>query len=250
MKTKIVFLLLAGLVLFSCKRNEPDDNIVTPTDPSSLKILQEINLAAEITEPSGLFYNSSTNSLFVVSDSSPKIFEINFSGNIISTITTTGVDLEGISFSPNNDTIWVVEELGQKVSKYLKTGAHLLSFPLNVATNTKHALEGITVDNQNHLFVINEKDPTLMVECFNNQSIFQKNIAYSSDISDICYDKELNCLWVLSDESSSIVKIDKKGNLIATYKLPMDKCEGITIIGNKFYIVNDATAKMYVFNKP
>lgn len=250
MKKKYVLLFLIPFFVLSCKRNEPGGNIVTPTDPSALTVLQEITLASEISEPSGIFYNSSTNSLFVVSDSSPKIFEINFDGSIKSTITTTGVDLEGIAFSSNNDTIWVVEETGQKVSKYSKTGTHLLSFPVNVATNSKHALEGLTMDNQNHLFVINEKAPTLLVECVNNQSIYQKNIAYASDISDICYDNQQNCLWVLSDESSSIVKIDKKGNLLATYKLPMDKCEGITIIGNKFYIVNDASAKMYVFNKP
>ncbi|HPN38092.1 MAG TPA: SdiA-regulated domain-containing protein, partial [Melioribacteraceae bacterium] len=224
MKKELLYLLIVTLLFTNCKRNEPDGNIVTPTDPNALNIIQEISLPQEITEPSGIFYNSSTNTLFIVSDNSPKIFEVNINGILKSTINTSGVDLEGITFSSNNDTIWVVEESGQKVSKYLKTGLHLLSFPLNVATNSKHALEGITIDNQNHLFVINEKEPTLLVECVNNQSVYQKNIAYASDISDICYDNQQNCLWVLSDESSSIVKIDKKGNLIATYKLPMDKC--------------------------
>ncbi len=250
MKTKLIFTVLLLTFFVSCKRSEPDGNIVTPTDPNALTIISQISLPNEITEPSGIYYNSSKNSLFIVSDSSPKLFEVDINGNLLSTLDIGGIDMEGITFSANNDTIWVVQETAQKVSKYLKNGYHLLSFPLNVATNSKHALEGITIDDRNHLFVINEKEPTLLVECVNNESIYQKNIAYSSDISDICYDNILNCFWVLSDESSSIVKIDKKGNLIATYKLPFDKCEGITVVGNKFYIVNDSNAKMYVFNKP
>ncbi len=248
-KSKILILLLIFVFTY-CKRNEPDGNIVTPQDPNALAVVQEISLPTEITEPSGIYYNSSTNSLFIVSDSDPNLFEVNFNGQLLSRLNLDGVDMEGVTFSANNDTIFVVEETAQKVTKFTKNGMRLLSFPVNVATNSKHALEGLTIDNQNHLFVINEKEPTLLNEFVNNTLIYQKNIDYSLDISDICYDYVENCLWVLSDESGSIVKIDKKGNLLKTYKLPFTKGEGITIVGNKFYIVNDSNAKMYVFNKP
>lgn len=250
MKKNIIIILILIFTITYCKRNEPDSNIVTPQDPNALVIQQEIVLPNDITEPSGIYYNSSTNSLFIVSDSDPNLFEVNFNGQIISRLNLGGVDMEGVTFSANNDTIYVVEETAQKVTKFTKNGMRLLSFSVNVATNTKHALEGITIDNQNHLFVINEKDPTLLNELINNSLIYQKNIAFSLDISDICYDYTENCLWVLSDESSCILKIDKKGNLLKTYKLPFSKGEGITIVGNKFYIVNDANARMYVFNKP
>lgn len=64
----------------------------------------------DILEPSGIVYNSINNSLMVVSDGRPDIYEVSLFGVTLNTIIASGSDMEGITLSRNCDTIYVVEE--------------------------------------------------------------------------------------------------------------------------------------------
>lgn len=243
----LVSIYLFSMFLLGCQKDPSDGNVVN-TDSTALKLLYEY--LTDIPEPSGLAYNSKTNTLFAVSDANSTVYEIDFSGGIKQSFTINSKDLEGIVFSANCDTMYVVDELNQMVAQYLSGGIKLSSFPVNVATDPKNSLEGITVDNNNHLFVLNEKSPSILLEFVNQKEIYSRELNYTSDCSDIFYDKALDCLWMISDESQKVVKLSKSGQSLAQYSLPFEKGEGITIVNDKIYIINDGNSKLYVFQKP
>ncbi len=244
----IIFVLV--ILLNACKRNEPGSDVVAPPGVTTLQPLKVIDLNSILTEPSGIFYNSKNNSLLVVSDARPDIFELDLNGNLLNKISVSGVDMEGVTMTKNCDTILVVEETARLVSSFLYNGNKISSMLVDVATNPSHCLEGITIDDNYHLFVINERDPMLMLEFANGTEINRKQLSYSTDVSDICYDKETNCFWVISDESKKIFKINRNGNLVGEWLITFDKGEGITFVQDKMYIVRDTDSKMYIYNKP
>jgi uncharacterized protein YjiK len=245
MKKIIISLLLLSFIL-GCKRNESNSS-----QAASAESLTQIAVyPTSIPEPSGLAYNSKNNTLMTVSDHNSTIYEIDTTGNILNTITISGTDLEGITLSQNCDTFYVAEEANQLVTKYLSDGTEISSFSVNVAENTKHSLEGITRDNNNYLFVINEKNPCMLLEFNDNKELFRKELTYTTDISDIFYEEKEDCLWIVSDESEKVLKLSKTGTLLAEYSIPFAKGEGISIINDKIYIINDSTGNLYVFKKP
>ncbi|MDP2303189.1 MAG: SdiA-regulated domain-containing protein [Ignavibacteria bacterium] len=239
------------LSLVGCKRDDPSVNSNNNLPGlTTLTPIEVINLGLNIVEPSGIAYNKNTNSLFVVSDERTDIYEIDFTGRIIRTIPTDGDDFEGIAFTKNFDTIYVVEETRQLVTSYLLTGQKINSFSVNVATNPTKALEGITIDKNGLLFVLNEKDPKMILEFKGTTEVSRKLINETKDISDICYDETDDSFWIVSDESSKVIKTNRAGQVLKEWLLTYDKGEGITFANNKMYIVRDSDAKMYVYNKP
>jgi len=195
-------------------------------------------------------YNSVNNSLFVVSDTLSKIFEIDFSGNLLQQITINADDIEGITLSKNSDTIYVVEESDNLVSSFLTNGSKITSFRIVVSTNSSNGLEGISIDNDYNLYLVNEKLPRYLLTIRNNVEVDRSEINIVDDLSDVCYDSSLDCLWIISDESKKIIKLSKSGSIISEWLLPFSKGEGITFAQDKMYIVRDSDSKLYVFNKP
>lgn len=245
----IVLLLIVPFVFFyvRCGRAVPTSNDNTGT--TSLQPLSVYNL--NISEPSGIAYNSKNNTLMIVSDGSSDIYETDLTGNILRTIPTTSSDMEGITLSQNCDTIYVVEETNRKVTSYSELGVRLNSFTVDVATDPKHALEGIARNSSNNrLIVLNEKLPCMLLEFNGTTEIWRKEINYTTDISDIFYDAATNNLWIVSDESQKILQLTYNTNLINEWKIPVQQAEGITIVNDKVYIVSDSERKLYIFQKP
>jgi len=249
MKKTWSHIILACLLLAGCSRKEP----VLPDSPDDLETLRPatvIDLSSTIPEPSGIVYCQKNNSLLIVSDSRFDIYETDLNGRVLRTIPTTSTDMEGITLSAGGDSIFVVEERNQLVSCYAWNGARLFSFPVKVATLDNNALEGVALGPQRHLFVINEKNPRLLLEFAGTAELWRKEITAVNDLSDICYDATEDVLWLVSDESRKVVKLSTAGEVLAEWLVPFDKGEGITFVGNTMYIVNDADAHMYLFAKP
>lgn len=245
MKKLLIIILI--FISLSCQRNQPGTGI---TDTTVTNLKQLASYPTSVPEPSGLYYNSKTNSLFTVSDGNGTVYEIDFNGKVLHSLVIQSTDLEGITFSADNDTMYVVEETNRLVAKYLPDGRKLVSFSVNVATAPNNALEGITVDNNNRLFIINEKSPRMILEYYGQKEISRKEIAYVSDLSDIYYEKTSNSFWIVSDESQKVIRLSRDFTLIGQWSLPFTKGEGITIVGNKLYIVNDSNNTLYEFERP
>lgn len=251
MKYLLLLSMTAVLCCAGCARQSPpSDVVVPPPDIVTLAPIAVINLSAHFLEPSGIFYNRKHNSLFVVSDERGEIFELSLAGEFIKSTMTSGDDLEGISMNAACDTFYVVEETRQLVTSYRQDGSVIRSFPCNVATVPKNSLEGIAVDGKGNLFVLNEKSPRTVIEYCNGVEVSRIEITNASDISDICYDAQADCFWIVSDESKKVFTIDRAGRVLAEWLIPFDKCEGITLTSDKMYLVNDANANMYIFQKP
>lgn len=243
-----LFLIALTLFLFGCDRNGPASSNDPQPTVKSLEIVTTLSLG--VSEPSGLAFNHLDSTLYTVSDGNQILYKIDFNGKILSTTVVNTHDLEGIALSRNCDTIYVVQEARQLVTAFRPDGTELWSFPVKVATSISSSLEGITVDNSGNLVVINEKEPMMVLKFKNNTEIWRKTLAYSLDISDIWYDLSLNCFWIISDESRKVLKLTENFDLIAEYSVNVAKGEGITIVGDRIYIVSDSEAKMYVFKKP
>lgn len=252
MKKTFLIIALLSFVLAGCTRRQPDDNPTGPDGPGNgtLEPLQVIDLLPDIPEPSGLAYHPIRHSLMVVSDSRPDIFEIDFDGQLITTIPAAGSDLEGIAVSKTGDTLYVVEERNHLVASYTTAGTRLGSFLVDVATLDNSSLEGVAVDSQGHLWVLNEKEPRLLLEFAGAQELGRREITFVSDLSDICADNSDDTLWIISDESLKIIHISRSGALLAEWTLPFSKGEGIAFANGRMYIVNDETSRLYVFSIP
>jgi uncharacterized protein YjiK len=244
---KSMVLLLVGILSLSCTREEPGPGVVTPAVTA---LVQLAVYDTSVPEPSGLAFNAQRNSLMTVSDGNSTIYEIDFTGRILRSFVVSGSDLEGIALSAGCDTIYVVEERNLQITWYLANGTKISSLPVTVATNASNGLEGIAVDKRNHLFVLNEKSPRMLLEFYQGQELARKEITSLIDLSDVFYDAAADCLWIVSDESRKVVKLSTNGTVLAEYSIPFPKGEGITIVQNKIYIVCDADGKLYVFEKP
>jgi len=229
----------------NCNSDDPANSEVKLLEP-----IAEFDLSTILSEPSGIVYNQINNSLYVVSDTTAIIFEIDLNANLLQHININANDLEGITLSKYSDTIYVVEESANLVTSFLTNGNKVSSFVKNVSTNSSNGLEGISIDNNYNTYVVNEKLPRYLIALKSNVEVNRFEITLIDDLSDICYDSDLDCLWIISDESKKIIKISKTGYVISEWIIPFSKGEGITFVNDKMYIVRDSDSKMYVFNKP
>jgi uncharacterized protein YjiK len=246
MKSK--FLLIFAIIIFSLASCDSDDP--TSQEKITLVPISEIDLSSFLSEPSGIVYYPINNSFFVVSDTISEIFEIDFNGNLLGQINIAANDIEGITLSKNYDTIFVVEESDNLITSFLINGSKIASFRKDVSTNSSNGLEGITIDNNYNTYVVNEKLPRYLMTLKNNVEVNRSEVTDVEDLSDVCYDQILDCLWIISDESKKIIKISKSESIISEWDLPFSKGEGITFVQDKMYIVRDSDSKLYVFNKP
>lgn len=252
MKNTIYLGALFLSMLAGCSRHQPETNPSGPNNPQDITLqpLQVIDLLPAIPEPSGLAYNRIRNTLLVVSDAKPDIFEIGFDGALLRSVPVAGSDLEGVAVTAGGDTLYAVEERNRLVVSCDHSGRRLNTFSVNVATLENTALEGVTVDARGHLWVLNEKDPRMLFEFAGIRELGRREIPFVSDLSGICSDPSGDALWIVSDESRKVIKVSPAGALLAEWPIGFAKGEGIAFAHNKMYIVNDETAKLYVFAMP
>ncbi len=212
----------------------------------------------DIREPSGLSFSDNPGELLTVSDSSKKIFKISLTGEVIGEITpdTDLNDLEGITYNQNEDTITVIQERTRKIIKINSAGHVQKTTELDIpGSSTNKGIEGIAYNkNNNHYYIINEKNPSLLVELDENfNKVASNNLNFAMDYSGIFYDESSNSLWIISHESQSLTKCDLSGNSLESFRFNrISQAEGIVIDfeSNRIYIVSDDDKSLYVFAFP
>jgi uncharacterized protein YjiK len=252
---KLIIMILIFISIFlcisGCSRGDPSNTPSSNNDASFITPLSSSNLA--VIEPSGLIYNSKRGTLFSVGDNQPVIYELNTSGQVIGSITISANDMEGISFTPGNDTIYIVEETKKLLSLFTLQGKKITSYQLNIPTTSNNGPEGVAVNTNNgHIYIINSKYPGILIEYSSDmKEIKRTDISFSTDLSDICFDKKLNCLWLLSHDNKKVFKMDLSGTMIKSWSFDIVQAEGIAFSDDdKMYITSDSDSKFYIFNKP
>jgi len=249
--TRQILLIVLTLVVQGCDRRAPETVVAPPVSQPLLQPFASYSLQPHVAEPSGIVYNARNNSMFVVTDSHSDIVEIDLTGRKLRGIATVSADLEGVALTTSGDTLYVAEEQRRLISAYTLAGAPLYSFSADVATMANNGLEGVTVGPGGHLFVLNEKAPTMLLEYSAAGTELRRTLlSLASDLSGILYDPGKNCLWIVSDEAKTVMRTGLDGTLQARWSLPFLKAEGIAIVRDTMYIVNDADAKMYLFLAP
>lgn len=235
------FIFLVVCVLLSCSSKT--------SFQKKLEVLKVINLT--VPESSGItVYN---NSLYIVSDQNGTIYKTSLEGKISKKFKTKFSDLEGITFNTIYHNFWIANEEGRELVVIDSIGNFIKKIKIKgEQENNNSGLEGICfVESEKLMYAINEKSPTQLLQVNLIGEILNKfTLDFSKDISGICFDKNSDSFWTVSDESQSVININKKGVLISSYKIPVKKAEGIVIYNNNLYVVSDSESKLYVFKMP
>jgi len=206
----------------------------------------------DVPEPSGLSFTSGKAALYTVSDETGSFYKITFEGKLLSTVDCNGDDFEGITYNGMDRSIWIVEERNREILKFDLQGNKLKTFELNIPEySANNGPEGITVNEKNgHLFFINEKNPALLIELDEDlRTVSENNLTFADDYSGIFYDADIDKLWIVSDESSTVTKCELNGKAIKGFHLSVNQAEGVVVDSkNKLlYAVSDPSEKLYVF---
>ena len=240
MKAILIF-MLASLGMYSCTSRINLQNTLEP--------IKVVNL--NISEPSGI--TSFNNSLYIVSDKNGTIYKTSLDGKILQKIKLKYHDLEGITIDKVTHNFWVVDESKRILISLDSIGNFIQKIKVKGKQQDKNnGLEGICfVESTNSLIVINEKQPKQLLALNLKGKITNKiDFNFSHDISGICFDNKSATFWIVSDESQSIYNITTKGALIKSYKISVDKAEGVVIYNDKLFVVSDSQNKLYIFKKP
>ncbi len=245
MKKIYIFILP---LLIACSLN---DGINGVDDNSDLLKIASYHIDG-VPEPSGLSLHINGKSLWTVSDQTAKVYQISLDGRLLKTLSYLGEDLEGVSQSALDGTLWIAEERKREIVQLDTLGSELARHKIAVQNNDENSgLEGIAANPANdHFYVLNEKNPALFMDVSADASIlYSKTIAYINDCSGIAAEPEGAFLWMVSDESRKIIKCDLLGNQLESFQIDVDKAEGITVslADSLIYIVSDSEQKLYVY---
>lgn len=205
-----------------------------------------------VSEASGLAINAAGTTLYTVSDNTNNIYELDVNGIVLNEFEYNGNDVEGISVVSSNKVL-LVEERTKEVVEYDLSSKTAKKHKIIYSNNDSNSgLEGVAFNlNDNTTFVLNEKSPGLMMRLRSDFSIIEKyDLNFASDYSGIFHDKELNILWIVSDQSKTINKCSLKGVLIKSYAIDVIKAEGIAVTNSNIYVVSDSNSTLFKFKKP
>ena len=241
----ISFTILFIGFFIACSKS---DSVVKTNNELELISSEKIN----VSEASGLAINASGSTLYTVSDNTSNIYELALNGTILKEYVYDGNDVEGISVLSNN-IVFLVEERTKEVVEYDLSSKISKKHKIIYSNNESNSgLEGVAINSlDNTIFIINEKNPGVLMRLRSDFSIIESyELDFASDYSGIFHDRELNILWILSDESKTINKCSLQGILIKSYAIDVIKAEGIAVTTNTIYIVSDSNSTLYKFKKP
>ena len=227
-------------------------NACTKDKKDSLAMLESVAVYnVDIPETSDLSFGYSKEVLYTVSDRTAKVYKITTQGKVLSELSFTGSDLEGVCYA-GNQSLYVVEERLRTVVKLDLQGIKLEKKAISVEINDDNqGFEGITYATFNkHFYLLNEKNPGLLIETDENlNTLTSYPLSFASDYSGICVDNVNQQLWIVSDESASVTKCTMKGELIESFRIPVSNPEGIAFNPetNQLFIISDSEARLYLF---
>jgi len=121
-------------------------------------------------------------------------------------------------------------------------------------------LEGVAYDQKRDCFyVVKEKFPlsvfrvngprtnTVVTPLFDGASVFA---GLATDLSDVCYDPQLDRLLILSDESATVFECELDGTITGTLPVPGSQPEGVALSadGTELHIVSEP-ARYYRYRR-
>ncbi len=236
--------LAAWLAILGCPGSKP----VERRKPPPLPLVGAHALA--ITEPSGLAINDSGTTLWTVTNNPDQVYQLALDGTTVKRLHYEGEDLEGIEYDRSDQTLWVVEENRREIVHLDLNGDVLSKQRLDLIGEKNSGLEGICLDNQGRMFVLNEKNPGLFLELGTDLLISAEHrLGFADDYSGLSSDLQEGCFWIVSDKAQRLFLWSKRNGLLQEYSLPFPKAEGVAVdaTAKLMYVVSDSENKLYVY---
>lgn len=204
----------------------------------------------DVHEPSGLALDAARSSLWTVGNHPQRIYRLSLEGQVREILGFEGDDLEGIACDPSDATLWVVEEKRREVVHLDANGEVAARRQLDLAGEPNSGLEGISLDSNGTLYVLNEKNPGLFITLNDDLSIKnRRQLGFAEDFSALDYHRGRDSFWILSDQSQALFLWNPREGVTATYPLPFDKAEGVAVdeVDDLIYVVSESEDRLYVY---
>ncbi|WP_026803166.1 SdiA-regulated domain-containing protein [Aliarcobacter lanthieri] len=222
----IHYIDLDDKLLFNLFASENDTMLETEQHTYKLKEIKEIKQNL-----SGITYSPKTDTLFAITNSPRDIYELNKSGEVLRKIDLEGFrDTEDITYIKDDMFAIVDEELSGAFIVNINNNTKVVDirdsnkkFMINVRTLENFGLEGISYNkNKDILYLVNERNPKkiITVKGFINDTpiiikekfeIVEDN-DYLGDFSAIYFDDISKNIYILSEESALLGRVDDKKN--------------------------------------
>ncbi|MBX3009640.1 MAG: SdiA-regulated domain-containing protein [Melioribacteraceae bacterium] len=244
MRLQLFFIFFSSIIfiLFGCSNNsEPDDSHI-----KQLTLQRTIPLS--FGEPSDISFNVDYNSLWTISGKTNLIYLIDLNGNIIRTLKYSGDDIEGIAFDRSDSTLWIAEEKERTILHLNLNGEILKKKVINIFGLPNNGPEGICIDSNNRIYLLNEKNPDAIYVLDKKLNLLEeKELKFAKDYTGIDFVDGL--FYIVSDESKTLTFFDPVKGPINSYNLPFTKFEGVAVHPDKstFYLLNDSLATLYEY---
>lgn len=203
-----------------------------------------------LNELSDLTIDETGSILWVVTNKPDRVYQLDVAGKVTKTLAYTGEDLEGIAYDRSDRTLWIAEENRREIVHLDLEGNVLSRHRLGLVGEKNSGLEGLCLDDKQHLFALNEKRPGLFLELAADLSIAKRvELSFAKDYSAITYSREHGCFWVVSDQSQALYLWNPKQGVLEQHALTVPKPEGVAVdeARKRLYIVSDSEPALYVY---
>lgn len=239
-----LFLIVLTLVLTSygcveAKKNAAGDKI---------KLLKDVKL--DIPEPSGIAVGKD-NTLWIVSDKNEKIYNLNDKGEILDFYDTKIEDMEGVTVI-DKSRLAVISEKKNKLYILDNRGKTLAEEKIKFKNKKNSGFEGLAWNDEEKVFyIVNEKNPGVLLTVDEKFDILsEQKLKYTQDYSGIYYHTGNDQFWIVSDESQTLIILDRDYKKLDEFEFNIPKLEGIAVNEktDRMYLISDSRAELYIYD--
>ena len=204
----------------------------------------------DLNQPSGLAFDASRQVLWAVGNQPERVYKLSLSGEVLDSIAYVGNDVEGVVFDPSDSSLWIAEEREREVVHIRLDGTLLGRTALDVEGKSNSGLEGIALGADGNLFVLNEKDPGLLIALASDLSIRKEyELQFAQDYSGLSYDADRDGFWISSHQDRCLHLWNERDGLVKSFEIPIKKIEGVAVdsAGSRLYVVSESEGTLTVF---
>lgn len=200
--------------------------------PSSEATMRE---QVDVSEPSGLFWSARDEKLFVVSDNTGNVYELNGDFEIENKIKTNVSDAEGICIVEGK--IVIANEALNTIEWHDMEGEPIFrlapAYPESISS--KNGIEGICYvkERKGFYFLIERKPRLIGFLNWPSMEINFNKVDFAEDLSGIGWDPKRNAFWIVSDQSKKAFLYSESKGVLHTILLPEKGAEGVAYDAKK-----------------
>jgi len=239
----LMITLLQGCGLWESKPND------------TLNLVKVLSTQLDVPEPSGLTLGLN-GQLYTVSDPpNNRVYVLDAVGNYLKTLSYHGDDLEGVSFDPQDSTLWIIEEGLSELVHIDTSGEELSRWQVAFEVDDMNqGFEGILRDvAKNEIIIATQAGPPNLIMLDSNMQIRSVvDMAFASNLTGICRGRSVDEIFLISDKDQKLFIWSETEGLLGQYHFGGTQIEGVAFdeINGRIYLVSDSKSELYVYQFP